>query len=448
MTLYVDDVLSGRTGALGVRGALRSSPWRRNVRGVLVDAMTRPSPLGPCRLRRTKFKPGRKLTAYFDAKVEGHRGPRAIAVTWQATDDAPAGRSAHETALEAEAGRRGLGTPFRSLTAAAPELRMRVDIAPLDAAFPQLVRLSDPAYVAKLIGGSTRFDVVTVRYRPRQRHVLRYRPAAVEHGSTLFAKLYRDDAGARAQQVALAIADLLDGAGVCAGARPLAYLDNGDRALLFASVPGQPMSACLRGGGRGVGTHLRAGGATLRRLHEAPPDLGALVELRGVEAELRATDRASEAIQHLLPRAGPVVRDILARTRELLDRVPAEAPRFAHGDYKADHLLVGRSGLTLIDFDRCARAEPSLDLAKFLADLRWWTAPRPTALASAQEEFLGGYGPTSRARLARARILEPLLLLKMTARRVPVHGPDWDGRTSALVERADRLLRDVERASP
>src|SRR6185503_19119213 len=147
-----------------------------------------------------------------------------------------------------------------SLTAAAPELRMRVDIAPLDAAFPQLVRLSDPAYVRRLIGGSTQFDVVTVRYRPRQRHVLLYRPAALEPGSTLFAKLYRDESGARAQQVALAVAELLDGPGVCAGARPLAYLDNGDRALLFASVPGRPLSACLRGGARGIGPHLRTGG--------------------------------------------------------------------------------------------------------------------------------------------------------------------------------------------
>jgi Ser/Thr protein kinase RdoA (MazF antagonist) len=448
VTLHVDEVLSGRTGALGVRGALRSSPWRRNVRGVLVDAMAGPTPLGPCRLRRTKFKPGRKLTAYFDASVAGHGGPRAVAVTWQADDGAPVERSTHEAALEAEAGRRGLGTPFRSLTAAAPELRMRVDIAPLDAAFPQLVRLSDPAYVTRLIGGTTRFDVVTVRYRPRQRHVLLYHPAALELGSTLFAKLYRDESGAHAQQVALAVAELLDGSGVCAGARPLAYLDNGDRALLFASVPGRPLSACLRGGARGVGAHLRTGGATLRRLHDAPAELGALVEPRAVEAELRATDRACEAIQHLLPCSGPTVRDILARTRDLLTRVPTEPPRFAHGDYKADHLLVGRGGVTLIDFDRCARADPSLDLAKFLADLRWWTTRRPSALASAQQEFLDGYGPTSRARLARARVLEPLLLLKMTARRVPVHEPDWDGRTSALVLQADRVLRDVERANP
>ena len=446
--MYVDDVLSGRSGALGVRGALRASPLRRSVRGVLVDAMARPAPLGRCRLRRTKFKPGRKLTAYFDANVAGHGVPRGVAVTWQTADGALRGRSAHETALEAEAGQRGLCTPFRFLFAEAPERRMRVDIAPLDAAFPQLVRLSDPAYLATLFGGSTRFEVVTVRYRPRQRHVLLYRPEGVDQGPTLFAKLYRDDAGVRAHQVALAVADLLDEARVCAGARPLAYLDNGDRAILFASLPGRPLSAGLRDGARSAGAHLREGGATLRRLHDAPPELGALVEPHGVDAELVATDRASEAIQHLLPRSGAVVRDILARTRELLSRVPAEPPRFAHGDYKADHLLVGRTGVTLIDFDRCARAEPSLDLAKFLADLRWWTAHRAGAAASAQEEFLTGYGPTSRLRLARAKMLEPLLLLKMTARRVPVHEPDWDGRTSALVQRADRLLRDVERARP
>jgi Ser/Thr protein kinase RdoA (MazF antagonist) len=102
----------------------------------------------------------------------------------------------------------------------------------------------------------------------------------------------------------------------------------------------------------------------------------------------------------------------------------------------------------LVSCDRCARAEPALDLAKFLADLRGWMANRSSGVASAQEEFLRGYGPASRLRLAQAKVLEPLLLLKMTARRVPVHETDWDGRTAARVEWADELLRDVERASP
>jgi hypothetical protein len=414
---------------------------------MVVDSLARPTALGPCRLRRTKFKPGRKLTAYLDADVgEGTRRPRAIAVTWQAADGTPLGRSAQEAALEEEAGRRALSTPFHRLIAEAPDLRMRVVIAPLDSAFPQLVRLSDPAYVTTLLGVSTRFEVVTVRYRPGQRHVLLYRPTAARDGPALFAKLYRDEAGARCDQVARAVADLLDGARVCAGVRPLAYLDNGDRALLFPSVPGLPLSVWLRSGAAGAGAHLRKGGATLRRLHDAPPELGALVEPRGVEAELAATERATEAIQQLMPSTGAVVRDIVTRTRDLLGRVPAEPPSFAHGDYKADHLLVSRAAVTVLDFDRCARAEPALDLAKFLADLRWWTAGRARATVSAQEEFLGGYGPTSPLRLARARMLEPLLFLKMAARRVPVHQTDWDGRTSARVEWAEQLLHDVERA--
>jgi hypothetical protein len=63
----------------------------------------------------------------------------------------------------------------------------------------------------------------------------------------------------------------------------------------------------------------------------------------------------------------------------------------------------------------------------------------------AQEEFLCGYGPMPETRLARARALEALLLVKLTARRVPVHEPDWERRTLALVEAAHRSLRDVDR---
>ena len=38
---------------------------------MVVDSLARPTTLGPCRLRRTKFKPGRKLTAYLPPKNGG-----------------------------------------------------------------------------------------------------------------------------------------------------------------------------------------------------------------------------------------------------------------------------------------------------------------------------------------------------------------------------------------
>jgi aminoglycoside phosphotransferase (APT) family kinase protein len=119
---------------------------------------------------------------------------------------------------------------------------------------------------------------------------------------------------------------------------------------------------------------------------------------------------------------------------------------FIHGDYKSDHLLVGRNRLTVIDLDRCAAGDPALDLGKFLADLRWWLGAQGTdAVATAQQMFLSGYGPAPSTRLARARALEPLALLKIAARRVQQHEPDWEGRTGTLVGTVADLVEGLER---
>jgi aminoglycoside phosphotransferase (APT) family kinase protein len=94
--------------------------------------------------------------------------------------------------------------------------------------------------------------------------------------------------------------------------------------------------------------------------------------------------------------------------------------------------------VTLIDFDKCAVGDPALDLAKLLADLRWWLIDRPADLEGAQQQLLAGYG-ASGPRIARARALESLLLVKLIARRVPMHRSRWAERTLALVAEAGRL---------
>ncbi len=105
------------------------------------------------------WKRSHKLTAYYDAlvHVEGTDGyrPRAIAVTWRLDGD---GHQHHGTAdlsgIQAEALRQGVAAPFRQLTADLPEWSMHLQVSPLDARFPQLVRLSDPRHVHDLLAGA------------------------------------------------------------------------------------------------------------------------------------------------------------------------------------------------------------------------------------------------------------------------------------------------------
>src|SRR6266851_7012811 len=88
------DALSGRAKLEGIQWVLLSAAPRRVLRDQLKALLSAPNMLGSCRLRRARFKPGRKLTAYYDVLVrrEGtvRDCARPVAVTWES--DRPAGR--------------------------------------------------------------------------------------------------------------------------------------------------------------------------------------------------------------------------------------------------------------------------------------------------------------------------------------------------------------------
>ncbi len=168
-----------------------------------------------------------------------------------------------------------------------------------------------------------------------------------------------------------------------------------------------------------------------------------LLERHTFAGEVKAIARASEHVHALLPATGAAINEILTRAQELYERLSPEKPTLAHGDFKADHLWVTPTGLAMIDFDTCCLADPALDVGKFLADLRWWhdVYVQP-GVEQAQERFLEGYARRdSEACLARARLYEALILVKITARRVRLFDPGWALRTARLISRAQGLLR-------
>jgi len=145
--------------------------------------------LGSCLLRRAKWKPGRRLTAYYDVRLldlnrAGH-SLHPIEVDWRLNGnhtrpDSLTDQLAPEVeAMQAEAIRLGLVAPFQRLAADLPTLGVRIQISPLDAEFPQLVRLSNPDYVRDRLaevgalesGASSRAPdsgvfITPIRYRP------------------------------------------------------------------------------------------------------------------------------------------------------------------------------------------------------------------------------------------------------------------------------------------
>jgi hypothetical protein len=288
--------------------------------------------------------------------------------------------------------------------------------------------------------------VTPIRYRPGQRHVLRYDLERLDGSrEAIFAKLYEDGRGERSCQVATRVADWLATNTGGAAVRPLAYLAD-SRTVLYPGLAGAPLSQVLapRDGGA---EQLRRAGSLLQALHRAPLALAGQQDPYELAEEVKAVTHASEHVQVLLPGAAPRIAAILDRAQELYDRLPEEQHALVHGDFKLDHLWPGPAGLTLIDLDRCRVADPALDVGKLLADLGWWhLMTRRAAPRRARDCFLDGYGAVpSTARVRRARVYEAILLVKVAARRVALFDGRWHALAEALIAHGERTLALVER---
>ncbi len=458
------DALSGRAKLEGIQWMLRSGAPRRALRRELKALLPAPDMLGPCQLRYARFGPGRKLTAYYEALVhiEGTEGycARPVAVTWGLNGDADRPHGAADLAeIQAEAVRYGVAAPFLQLVAHIPDWGMHIQVSPLDARIPQLVRLSDPRYAREVVAGAyaasdvaldqapaSRYAITSIRYRPGKRHVLRYESLDTAERGTIFAKVHHNEKGARVFRVATQVAEWLAeyGRGVTS-VRPLAYLAE-DAAVLYPRVLGTPLSERLRRPGQGVARRLELAGAALHALHRLPQAVAGPLKVLDFAAEIREVERDIAHVAALLPSVSAVIRELLDRAQELHQGLPQEPPTFTHRDFKCEHLLVTPSGLTLIDFDICALTDPAFDVGKFLADLQWWFAAYgQEGLEQAQEQFLAGYAPGApEERLVRARLYEAVELVKMTVLRARLFEHHAACRTERLIGRAQAVMNNVQ----
>jgi len=457
-TVNVADALSWCAKLEGIRWLLRGGPPRRALRRALSALLPATEMLGPCRLRYARVGPGRKLTGYYDAliHIEGTEGYRArpVAVTWRSDGDAdPEHGTAELAEIQAAAARHGVAAPFRQLGADVPAWGMHLQVFPLDARIPQLVRLSDPRYVRDVVAGayaaraaavdqalSRGYDVTSIRYRPGKRHVLRYDSLDTTERETIFAKVYHSEKGGQVFRVATQVADwLAQGGDLMTTVRPLAYVAE-DAVVLYPRVSGAPFYERLLRPDRGVARWLRRAGAALRALHHLPPAAAGPLRILDFAAEIREIERETAHVPALLPPVGATIRALLDRAQELHARLPQEPPTFTHRDFKCEHLLVAPRSLTLIDFDRCAFADPAFDLGKLLADLHWWfTAYDQEGLEEAQAQFLGGYVP-DKERLVRARLYEAVELAHMTVLRARLFERHAAGRIEGLIGRAQTVV--------
>src|SRR5437868_2255978 len=198
------DILSGKAGLAGIQWALEGQSSRRFLRKE-AESMLRPGyRAGSFHLTRAKFKPDRKLSAYFTFPVLDAMGNAShsihLAVAWQNTPN-----SNHHAdgrgQLQEEADRSGLMPVHHELWKDLDDQGIELQVWPFDLEFPRLVRLGNPSYVAGMLASLGLIDdlkqmpdITPIRYRPKERHVLRYEIDSPElvpgEKRRLYAKLY------------------------------------------------------------------------------------------------------------------------------------------------------------------------------------------------------------------------------------------------------------------
>ncbi|MGH3342479.1 MAG: phosphotransferase family protein [Carbonactinosporaceae bacterium] len=424
--LEVTDLLgetpAGAHGHDAVREIL-THPARYGVANLLEEQPRGPS--GSLELLRGKYKPGRKLTAYYRSRTGSGRPGEHVAVTWSLPQ------------------------------AGSPENRLEVLVSPDDPAMPQLERLTHVGHVASLVEQLTgrpvapaqTAQVATVRYRPRQRHVLVARLG--NRLPSVYVKTDRDRSGAHAVPTAELVQRVL--ARSCPDVRtiePVGYSVE-SKAALWRGSAGRPLSHLIAAGtvvgfiavGR-LGRALRATHDDSWLRHEGPA-VGNL-QAHDARAEAFALLRTGEHIQALLPVAGSRYSALVSEAARDLERLPAEAAGFAHGDFKSDNILVHLERPRILDFDRCCWAEPAMDLGKLLADLAWW-CPVANHVPRLHAALHAGYGPCDPIRWKRAERWAVLFRLKFAARRCALQDHDWPAKVQRQITAAGAALLTARR---
>jgi aminoglycoside phosphotransferase len=428
--MNVDSVIDGSRGIEGIRWLLLGPQSRRAVAAGIAGMLAPGWQVDSLELRRTKVKPGRKLSAWYDVELREPasdvRRSHVVAATW--TLHEPDVDRNRVGALQEDADRHGVAPSFETLRCWVPAWQLQILVSPLDPRFPGLVRLSAPGALTELKGG--RDPVTAVRYRPGQRHVLRHG----DGDAALFVKLSTAQDVNRLSELTRGLGRWMkeDGGRVHI-VSPLRTLTD-DEAVVYRSVPGRPVPADTR--------LLPLVGAALRRLHEAPVEMAA-PQNGGLREEAAAVVRAAEHLNALSPIVATLFHSVLAEAVEEGGELSGEPPALVHGDFKLDHVWHQDGGLTLIDMDRCRQADPALDIGKLLADIVWRWSLGATAAdrRDLERAFLTGYfgGTIHPNRLQRARAYQAMFVLKAAARRLPVTDPGFVIRTAALVRVAGRI---------
>lgn len=265
-----------------------------------------------------------------------------------------------------------------------PELQLFLRRYTDDPALPQLKDLARPAtalaQLARVRPGADLNDgcarVTVINYRPGLRCTLRYDLIGRKGPVTLFAKTYRDDAGAelyRRFEYCWHERSLLV-------AQPLGYYQ---RTVWQSGVSGRTPELNVANGvflGREIGYQLR-------RLHTSA--LGAASRVSRAQLLTEAGKKARK-LATAFPEQAEALQELLRAADSQLKTLPAEGTALLHGDLHLGQFLLTSAGLVWCDLDEMARGDAEFDIANLRVTLAQ-QSQSATAVAIFDDAFRAAY---------------------------------------------------------
>ncbi|GEM_PF-3588381 len=359
--------------------------------------------------------------------------------------------------------------PFRRPIMYVPELRMSLQVFPLDRRLPALLEMTGPGnevllapFLSECRDGATIEQLATevLHYKPRNRCVLRLtaRLADPRRGPServVYAKIFADDRGAASHRAMLKLWDVAHRSKHLRLPEPLGY-DADRRMLVMAEAPGErDLALWLRAVEKGQPLPDGVDHPRLARCIQVVA--AALAELHGSGIEPNAARTFAGEVESQrsdLKLVGDRQGALVAELESLLDRLDLAAPdddRLApsHGGFRHTQLVGNDEHLTIIDFDGLCMASPALDAANFVCRLRHAPITQPTAppnLKRLAELFRAEFlRHEPHVRPGNLRRYEALVLSETALRlfRRPGRGRELADEVMALIAESHRLLDSI-----
>jgi Phosphotransferase enzyme family len=323
---------------------------------------------------------------------------------------------------------------------------------PIDAAIPQLSRLTRPPEVARLLGtvlmggpqswmacsnGLLNVQAVTVlRGHPGSRWTLRYSIRRGEEEITVFAKVYARDRSDVATTLSVLRSRGLGLGQPMQVAAPIAYVPT-LRLLLLEEASGRTARAALRRGQGGIGEKTAHWLAAFHAAAAAPRTVAHLQRDPLIKAR-----RWAQALGANAPALGREANNLLAA---LVEAQPAwrAPPHLVHGDFSASHVYLAAETTTVIDWDSWRVGDCAEDAGRFMASLHYLAASDPerhVAVTQTARTFARTYQaavPMARRSLA---FYEAFACLRKAARLTAKSAPHRLHRAAALLAAGERTL--------